>query len=73
MTRAKRIVCSMMRLVSVEAPDGVICVVSDDDDDDRAQEGTPVRKSVFGIILIKKLKRRRQSNDQQVKTPMRMN
>ena len=44
MTRTKRILCSMMRLVSVEAPDGVTCVVSDDDDDDRAQEGTPVRK-----------------------------
>ena len=33
-----------MQLLSVVAPDGATCIVSDNDDDDRAQEETPFRK-----------------------------
>ena len=50
LARAKRILYS---LLSVEAPDGATCVVSDDDD--RAQEETPVRKKKYlsGISMKK--------------------
>ena len=43
LTSVKRTLRSLMRLVSIETPDGATCVISDDDDDS-AQEETPVRK-----------------------------
>ena len=53
-----------MRIVSVEAPDGSTCVISDNDDDG-AQEETPVRKKkcLWNHFDVKKSKKRRQSNN----------